>query len=119
MSVEQAAKQIETTDKALRDGREVDKDGLVINLTTLYRRYGWSKGSATPLPKDALTKLKISDRTGDPRWMVYFNRSGKQLGVYRSNVGYYWILRYESMLGEHYLEHAGTAADVEAKYGKG
>jgi hypothetical protein len=119
MSAEEVAQQIARTDKTLRDGKAVPPEELTINLTTLYRRYGWSRGAAAPLPADAQKKLNLSDRTGDTRWLAHFSRSARQLAVYRSQVGYYWILRYDTMLGEHFLEHAGTAADLEEKYGTG
>lgn len=119
MSAEEVAQQIQRTDKALRDGRSVPPEELSINLTSAYRRYGWSRGAAAPLPDEALKKLNLRDMTGDPRWMTSFKKAGKLLGVYRSLIGYYWILRYEAMLNEHFLDHAGTAADLEAKYGGG
>ncbi|MGE0791493.1 MAG: hypothetical protein AB7S26_37810 [Sandaracinaceae bacterium] len=120
MSVEDVAKEIQRVDKALRDGKKLPAGELSINLTTLYRRYSWGRGSsASPLGNDAQAKLQLADRAGDARWRAHFQRGGKQIGVYRSLIGYYWILRYESMLGEHYLDHAGTAADLEAKYGGG
>ncbi len=117
MSAEQVAEQIQRVDRALNNGQAIAASDKSINLTTLYRRYGWSRGGATTLPAEALAKLKLTDRTGDPRWMAYFNKSAKQLGVYRTMVGFYWILRYEPMLNEHYLDHGGSAADIEAKYG--
>ena len=119
MSAEDVAAQIQKADKELRDGKSVSRDELTVNLSPLYKRYRWSMGGATPLPGDALKKLKLADRTSDPRWMAYFNKSAKFIGVYRTQVGYYWILRYESMLNEHYLDHAGSAADLEEKYGGG
>ena len=95
MSAEQVEEQITRADKALREGQDVPKDQLSINLTSLYRRYSWSRGGPAPLPNDALKKLKLSDMTGDARWMAHFSSSAKQLGVYRTLVGYYWILRYD------------------------
>ena len=44
--------------------------------------------------------------------------NGKHLGVFRTNPGYYWLLRFDPALTQHWLDHIGTALDVAAKFGK-
>ncbi len=118
MSAEEVASQIASVDRRLRDGLEVDAADKSINLTSLYRRYGWSGGGPSPLPGDAQKKLNIGDRTSDDRWSAHFLGNGRHLGVYRSQIGYYWLLRYDGAMSEHWLDHAGTAFDVEQRFGK-
>ncbi len=87
-----------------------------IDLSALYKRYSWGNGP-TPLSNKAQRALKLADRTSDERWSRAF-QDGRHLGVYRSNIGYYWVLRYDGSLSTHALVHAGTAADVTAKFGR-
>lgn len=117
MSVEEAKAHIDRVDRALRKGGAVEDDDRTVNLTDCYRRYGWGGAGPTPLPEDALKQLALLERTGDDRWSKHFLSNGVHLGLYRSNVGYYWLLRYDGALGQHFLEHAGTAHDVEQRFG--
>ena len=117
MSVEEVAAHLERVDKALRAGKDVADDDKKVNITDLYFRYKWGGMSPSPLPNDALKKLKLVDRTTDSRWLPYFDGNGKHLGVYRTNPGYYWLLRFDGALTQHWLDHVGTAADVEGRFG--
>jgi hypothetical protein len=117
MSVEEAAGEIDRIDRSLRGGGQVADDEKTINLTPLYRRYGWGGGAPSPIPNDAQQKLKISERASDARWSKHFSSNRTHISIYRSQIGYYWLLRYDSALGEHLLEHVGTAADVEQRFG--
>lgn len=117
MSVEEVASHIDSVDRRTRDGAQVEASERSINITALYRRYGWSSGGPAPLPSDSLPKLKIADRTADNRWSAHFLGSGRHLGAYRTNVGYYWVLRYDGAMSEHWLDHVGTAADMESRFG--
>lgn len=119
MSAEEVASQIASVDRRLRDGQEVPASEKSINITGLYRRYGWGGGGSSPLPADAQRKLNISDRTGDNRWSKHFMGNGRHLGVYRSQIGYYWLLRYDSAMSEHWLDHKGSAFDIEKQFGTG
>ena len=119
MSAEEIAAQIDRVDRRLRDGGEVDDADKTINLTTAYRRYGWGGAAPSPLPTDAQNKLKLADRTSDNRWSKHFLSNSRHIGVYRSLIGYYWLLRYDGAMGELWLDHAGTAADVEQRFGGG
>ncbi len=118
MSLEEIASHIDGVDRRTRDGAEVDAAEKSINVTGLYRRYGWGSGGPTPLPGEGLPKLKLLDKTADDRWSAHFLGSGRHLGVYRTNVGYYWVLRYDGAMSEHWLDHVGTALDVEARFGR-
>ncbi len=119
MSAEEVASQIASVDRRLRDGISIDAKEKAINITGLYRRYGWGgAGGPSPLPGNAQAKLNISDRTGDDRWSRHFMGNGRHLGLYRSQIGYYWLLRYDGAMSEHWLEHAGSAFDVEKRFGK-
>jgi len=115
-SSEEVEKHILAVDRKLRDGREVDATDKRIDLSALYKRYSWGNGP-TPLSDKAQRALKLADRTSDERWSRAF-QDGRHLGVYRSNIGYYWVLRYDGSLSTHALVHAGTAADVTAKFGR-
>ena len=115
-SSDEVEKHILAVDRKLREGREVDSGDKRLDLSALYKRYGWGNGP-TPLSDKAQQALKIADRTSDERWSRSF-QDGTNLGIYRSNIGYYWVLRYDSAVSGHLLVHAGTAADVEKKYGR-
>lgn len=118
MSAEDVAKEMMRIDKEFRDGREVGEPDRSINITGLYRRYDWGGAGPTPLSGPACKRLGISDRSADTRWMNYFNGHRSDLGIYRTQVGYYWLLRFDPAMGEHYLDHAGSAADVNERYGQ-
>lgn len=117
MSVDEAMSHIDRVDRALRKGSAVGDDDKSLNLTGLYRRYGWGGGGPAPLPDDAMKQLKLLDRTGDDRWSKHFRSNAVHLGLYRTNVGYYWLLRWDSALGEHWLDNVGSAHDVEERFG--
>lgn len=117
MSAEEVASQIADVDRRLRDGHEVPAAEKSINITGLYRRYSWGGSGPAPLPADAQKRLNVSDRTGDNRWSKHFMGNGRHLGVYRSLIGYYWLLRYDGAMSEHWLQNVGSAFDVEQRYG--
>ncbi|MBX3275716.1 MAG: hypothetical protein KF729_35980 [Sandaracinaceae bacterium] len=117
MNVEDVAKHLKRVDKQVLAGQEVPPEDRSVNLTGLYERYKWGGPGPTPLPGPACQKLDVIERTADARWMRHFDGNGRELGVYRSIVGYYWLLRYDPGLKQHFLEHAGTAADIDTRYG--
>jgi hypothetical protein len=117
MSIEEVASQIDGVDRRTRSGAEVDASEKSINITGLYSRYGWSSGGPAPLPGDSLPKLKVADLTADGRWAAHFLGSSRHLGVYRTNVGYYWVLRYAGAMSETWLDHIGTAHDMVTRFG--
>lgn len=118
MSAEEVAAQIERVDKALNSPRgKVPDEDKNICLEPLYSRYGWGS-KATPLNAEALAKLKLEDKAGDPRWAAHFLGNPQHLSVYRSRVGFYWLLRYDGALSQHWLENVGSAHDVEQRFGK-
>ena len=119
MSAEEVAKHIMVVDKDVLAAKEVKGEDLSVNITDLYFRYKWGGVGPTPLPGPAVKKLQLMERTTDARWMSHFDGHKIDVGVYRSNVGYYWLLRFDPALTQHFLEHVGTAADVNDKYGKG
>lgn len=118
MNVEDVAKHLKAVDKRILKGEDVPAEETSVNITDLYNRYKWGGAGPTPLPGPACKRLDVIERTADARWMRHFDGNGRELGVYRTTIGYYWLLRFDSALTRHYLEHAGTAADVDEKYGK-
>ena len=118
MKTEDVAKQIDSVDRRLNKLKKVSDEEKSINLTGCYRRYSWgADGVATPLPGDATKELRLEDRTGDGRWSKSFAASSRDLALYRSPIGFYWVLRFDTSLNEHFLIHVGSAADVVAEYG--
>jgi hypothetical protein len=117
MSAEEVAAQIERVDKALNGRGNVSDEDKNINIQPLYVRYTWG-AKPTPLGTDAQAKLKLEDKTGDQRWAAHFQGNPKHLSVYRSRVGFYWMLRYDDALSQHWLENVGSAHDVEQRFGK-
>ncbi|MCA9604215.1 MAG: hypothetical protein KC619_01385 [Myxococcales bacterium] len=118
MSAEDVAKHLKRVDKEILAGNEVPDEDRCVNITDLYHRYKWGGVGPTPLPGPACDRFGLVERTADSRWMRHFDGNGRELGVYRTTIGYYWLLRYDASLKQHYLEHVGTAADVDERYGK-
>ena len=118
MSAEEVADTLRRVDKNILDGKDVSDDEKSINITDLYQRYKWGGAGPTPLPDDAKKRLRIEERTTDSRWMSHFDGNGREVGVYRTVIGYYWLLKFDSSLTQHWLVHVGTAADVADRYGK-
>jgi len=118
MSADEVADTLRRVDKDILDGKEVSDDDKSINITDLYARYKWGGAGPTPLPDDAKKRLRIEERTTDSRWMGHFDGNGREVGVYRTVIGYYWLLRFDPSLTQHWLVHVGTAADVADRYGK-
>src|SRR5262245_43482945 len=116
MKVEEAAKLIASVDRRLRDGKAVDDADRSVNLSALYRRYSWGAPPCA-IPDDAASTLRLVDKSADDRWRKHFIAHARDIAVYRSGVGYYWLLRFERALGETYLDHVGTAADVAERFG--
>ena len=116
MTLEEVAAKIDSVDRRLNTSRAVEEAEKSINVTSLFVRMSWH--APTPIPDDALKKLKLIDRASDDRWLKHFLGNARHLGLYRSNVGYYWMLRYEGGMRETYLDHVGSAADVEKRFGQ-
>jgi len=119
MKVEDVVGQIARVDRTIRNGDAVEDADRSINITGLYRRYGWGGAGPTPLSDDAQKQLQLADRTADDRWSEHFRANGRDLGLYRSLVGYYWLLRFDGAIGEHWLDHVGTAHDTATRFGDG
>ncbi|HJL15596.1 MAG TPA: hypothetical protein RMH99_08075 [Sandaracinaceae bacterium LLY-WYZ-13_1] len=119
MNADEVVSHIRRVDRTIRDGDPVDDADKSINISGLYTRYGWGRTGPAPLPDDAQESLQLADRTADDRWSEHFRANGRHLGVYRSLVGYYWLLRYDGAIGEHWLDHVGTAHDTATKFGAG
>ena len=117
-SVEEVRGRPEALDRAVRDGDPVPTDDLSINATSMMRRYSWGNGvRPAALTKEALQMLGMQDRTYDKRWVKYFDNRANEVAVYRSTVGFYWLFRYDSAHGEHWLDHIGTAAKTLKRFG--
>ncbi|HHH29136.1 MAG TPA: hypothetical protein ENK57_12435 [Polyangiaceae bacterium] len=117
MSAEEVAEHIRSVDRLILKGKDVPAEDLVVNISALYDRYKWGGGGPTPLSESAIGLLGLEERTTDGRWMNHFDGHGSHVGVYRSVVGYYWLLRYDATTKSHTFEHVGAAADVNDKYG--
>lgn len=118
MNAEEVVAHLSRVDRALNERKSVDEADLTLNITSTYRRYGWAGSGPSPLLDDAQKKLQLSDKTGDSRWSKRFRANPKYLGIYRTRVGYYWLLRYDGALGEYFLDHAGSAHEVEQRFGE-
>lgn len=118
MSAEEVSAQIERIDRQLNTRKEVSADEKNINISGLYSRYSWGGRGPSPLPSDGLKRLKLEDKTGDARWSKHFQGHGTHIGVYRSRVGFYWLLRYDRAVSQHWLENVGSAFEVEQRFGK-
>lgn len=108
---------MERVDTEIRAEEPVSRADKTINISSLYQRYRWGDGGPIPLPPEAARRLQLADRTRDDRWVHSFNGGRRFLGIYRSNVGYYWLLRFDGALSEHFLDHIGTAHDAEVRFG--
>ena len=118
MKAEEVVQHIDGVDRRLNRLKKVPDEEKVLNLTATYRRYGWAAdGVAKPLSDDACKQLRLEDKSGDGRWSGYFRQSSRDLAIYRSHIGFYWVLYFDNALSEHFLQHVGSAADVEARFG--
>jgi len=117
MSAEEVAEHIKRVDRLVLKGTEVPAEDLTVDIAGLYTRYKWGGPGLTPLPGAAVTRLGLVEKTTDARWLRHFDGHARHVGVYRSAIGYYWLLRYDPELKHHHLDHAGTAADINDKYG--
>ena len=118
MRTEEIVAAIESVDRRLNKSQAVPEEDRLINISPAYAHYGWGH-KAAPIPEEALAALKLEDKSGDRRWERHFRRSRFDVGVYRSSVGFYWCLRYDTAMGEHFLVHVGSAADVAESFGDG
>src|SRR5690349_16807848 len=116
-SPKEARAHLMTVDQALRNNKTVEAEDKKVVLTVIYREQGWGGPRPTPLPKAATDALELEDKTGDGRWSAHFVNNMGHLGLYRTRVGYYWLLAYDAD-GNHTLQHAGAAGEVEARFGK-
>lgn len=117
-SAEEIRARVEAVDRAVRDGDPVPSHDLKINVTSTFRRHKWGDGiRPSALTRDALKLLGMQDLTYDKRWVKYFENRANEVAIYRSMVGMYWLLRYDPAMGEHWLDHLGTAAKAGEKYG--
>lgn len=114
---EEVVEHMEKVDSTLKDGREVSKAEFTINIRRLYRRYEWSDGPGpTPIPPSGIRKLRVRDVTGDRRWGEHFRGHKTHIAVFRTNYGFYWLLRFDPFDQDHVLEHLGSAAKVEKRF---
>ncbi|MBZ0115649.1 MAG: hypothetical protein K8H88_01550 [Sandaracinaceae bacterium] len=118
MTPDVVREQLLRVDGLLNKSKPVEEPDKKILLTVLYREFGWGGPKPTPLPKAAIDALGIEDRTGDGRWSNHFVNNSRDLGLYRTRVGFYWLLWFDARTTDHVLEHAGTAADLAKRFGK-
>lgn len=113
MTPQQAQAHIKDVDGQLNKRKPVPDEKKVLSLTSLYSEQGWPAGS--PLSSSACALLAIDDAGDDNRWNHHFQNNRLHLGIYRSKIGFYWVLVCEGR--EHRLEHVGAASDVIARFG--
>ena len=117
MKLEDAAKQIERVDVVFRTGGAIPDEEGRLNLTKLYNDLDWGGPAATPLPPGAAKSLVLDDMTADPRFSKHFGASRREIGLYRSRAGCYWLLTHDPLAKQHTLTRVGTAADAMARFG--
>ena len=86
-----------------------------LDLTNLYIKRNWGDLPA-PVPPAGLRELQLVDVTSDPRWSTQIK--GSRLGLYRTNAGAHWLLRYHASFGEHQLEYVGTELTCNERFSK-
>jgi hypothetical protein len=96
-----------------KTGKSID---AIINLTTYYDLQGLPN-KPTLMHKKAFEAIDLEDKTADPRWQSYFQKSKVNIGLYRSIGGCYWLLRYDPGFAAHFLDQVGTAQVVIDRYG--
>ena len=114
-SVSEICSEIRAADKVLRDTGELT-ESKELNITRWYNIAGGVTGP-TPFSGKLVSELELFDRTADPAWEAHFLGSAREIGIYRSNLGGYWLLRYESAFREHWLEQVGTVEAVAKRFG--
>jgi hypothetical protein len=119
VNVEELADHIVRVDKTLSARKPVEEADKRVSIGVLYNDYRWGGPEATPLPPEALTALRLEEMSADGRWAKFFVNNPRNLGLYRSRVGYYWLLSYDAVRRDHVLQHAGTAGDALARFGSG
>jgi hypothetical protein len=107
---------MEEVDQTLRDHRELDPDHVLsMNIHRAYTRHDWGGNTATPIPPAGLRMLRLRDVTADRRWGKHFAGHRTHVALYQRTSGFYWLLRFDPYDRDHYLDHIGSVADVEAK----
>lgn len=102
---------------AEKDYKKTGKSiGAQINLTTYYDLQRLPNKPSL-MSKQAYEAIDLDDKTADPRWQAYFQKSQTNLGVYRSIGGCYWLLRYDPAFNAHWLDQVGTAQVILDRYG--
>lgn len=117
MKVEDAAAQIARVDTMFRVSGEIPEADNQMVLTKIYNDLDWGGPAATPLPAVATKALVLDDMTADPRFSKHFAASRKEIGLYRSRAGCYWLLTHDPLSKAHTLSRVGTAADALARFG--
>jgi hypothetical protein len=96
-----------------KTGKSIDAQ---INLTTYYDLQRLPNRPSL-MSKPAYEAIDLEDKTADPRWQAYFQKSKTNIGVYRSIGGCYWLLRYDPGFSAHWLDQVGTAQVVIDRFG--
>lgn len=117
MKLEDAAAQIARVDVPFKRGEPIPDEDRTLVLTRLYNDCNWGGPAATPLPPPALKALVLDDMAADPRFAAHFGRSRREIGLYRSRAGCYWLLSHDPLAGAHTFSQVGTAADALARFG--
>lgn len=119
MKLEDAAGQVARVDLAFRAGAPISDEDSRLVLTKLYNDLDWGGPDATPLPPAAAKALVLDDMTADARWSKHFAASRREIGLYRSRAGCYWLLTHDPLAKQHTLSRVGTAADALTRFGSG
>jgi hypothetical protein len=113
MTPQQAQAHIKEVDGLLNKRKAVPDEKKVLSLTALYAAQNWPSGA--PLSGAAQAALALEDWGDDNRWNHHFQNNKQHLGLYRSKIGFYWVLICQGR--ELTLKHVGAPSDVIAQFG--
>jgi hypothetical protein len=114
--IAEVAALIKKVDKAVNRMKKVDEADMTLNIRRLYTVNSWRPGPV-PIPEESLPAMGLEDMTADKRWQKHFLGHKTHIGLYRSSVGFYWLLRHDPASKDNLLEHVGPAADVAERFG--
>ena len=112
MTPQEAHAHIKAVDTQVNKNIAVPDDKKRLSVTKLFDQQGWPAGSK--LIGAACRALELEDCSEDNRWNHHFQNNRQHLGIYRSKIGFYWLLSCNG--AEHALEQVGPALEVLARY---
>ena len=112
MTPQQAQAHIKDVDTQLNQNKAVPDEKKRFSLAEVYAAQNLPAGSK--LSESACRELALEDMSEDNRWNHHFENNRVHLGIYRSKIGFYWLLTLDGK--EHTLTHVGAAGEVLARY---